>query len=67
VGTLGPELTHVAGQPSIAQGKLTPVDAENLKRWLKDPTAVKPGTLMPKLGLTDDELAALVSYLLTLK
>jgi len=67
VGTLGPELTHMAGKPSIVDGKLSPVDAENLKRWLKDPSSVPPGTLMPKLGLTDDELAALAAYLLTLK
>ena len=67
LGTIGPELTHVASNQSIVDGKLAPVDYENLKRWLHDPPAVKPGTLMPKLGLTDDELSALVAYLLTLK
>ncbi|MDP3062895.1 MAG: c-type cytochrome, partial [Chloroflexota bacterium] len=67
VGAIGPELTHVASQQSIVDGKLAPVDVVNLKRWLRDPSAVKPGTLMPKLGLTDDELSALVAYLLTLK
>lgn len=35
--------------------------------WLRDPAAVKPGTTMPALGLTDDERARLVFYLTTLR
>ena len=35
-------------------------------KWLKDPAAVKPGTIMPDLDLTDDERARLVFYLMSL-
>ncbi|MBI2755268.1 MAG: cytochrome c oxidase subunit II [Chloroflexi bacterium] len=59
---VGPDLTHLASRTTIAAGVLdnTP---ENLKRWISDPSAIKPGALMPKLGLTDDELNQVVAYL----
>jgi nitric oxide reductase subunit C len=38
-------------------------DAAWLDTWLKDPNAVKPGTAMPKLPLTDDERQELVRFL----
>jgi len=66
VGEVGPDLTGVAGRPSIAGGALT-VSEANLKKWLKDPPAVKAGTLMPNLGLTDQEIGHLVAFLITLK
>ena len=65
-GTVGPELTHIASKPNIA-GVLSPVNAENLHRWIGDPPAVKPGTVMPKLGLDDATIDALAKFLLTLK
>jgi cytochrome c oxidase subunit 2 len=40
---------------------------ENIKEWIRDPNAVKPGTLMPKVALTEDELDQLTKYLLELK
>ncbi len=40
-------------------------DSEYLHRWLKDPSAVKPGTEMPTLGLNPDEIDALVVFLST--
>jgi cytochrome c2 len=39
-------------------------NAEWIFTWLKNPDAVKPGTQMPNLGLTDEERARLVFYLL---
>ncbi|MCE9598295.1 MAG: c-type cytochrome [Spirochaetia bacterium] len=42
-------------------------DAVFLDKWLRDPAAVKPGTLMPKLPLTDPEIKELVSFLSALK
>ena len=61
-GQIGPDLTHVGSRKTLAGGMLrnTP---ENLARWLKHPPAVKPGSLMPDLGLTDTQVAALVAYL----
>jgi cytochrome c oxidase subunit 2 len=61
-GVLGPNLTHLASRGTIAAGIL-PNDAEGLARWLRDPPAEKPGSLMPKIPLTEDEIAALVAYL----
>ena len=66
VGTLGPNLTHVGSRTTIAAGTL-PNTAEGLARWLRNPPAVKPGSLMPNLGLNDDDAAALAAYLRSLK
>lgn len=52
-GTAGPILNQVANRRS----------PEWLLRWLKDPSAVKPGTLMPNFQLTDDEIEEIVGYL----
>jgi cytochrome c1 len=34
-----------------------------LKRWLADPPAVKPGSFMPDLALTEQEIDALIVWL----
>ena len=31
--------------------------------WLRDPEAVRPGTRMPNLGLSEEEIAALLAFL----
>lgn len=61
-GVLGPNLTTLGSRQTIAAGIL-PNDSAGLARWLKDPPGEKPGSLMPKIRLTDDEIAALVAYL----
>jgi cytochrome c oxidase subunit II len=66
-GKVGPDLTHVASKKSIAGGVVSPVDEANLTRWIKNPPAVKPGTLMPNLGLSDQQVSDIVKFLLTLK
>jgi cytochrome c oxidase subunit 2 len=58
----GPNLHHVGSRSHVAAGTLVNTD-ENLGRWIKDPQGWKQGVLMPNLGLTDDEVAALVAYL----
>ena len=62
-----PELTHVASKPSIVGGLLTPVNEENLRRWISNPPAVKPGTAMPNLGLSEQQVNDLVQFLLVLE
>jgi cytochrome c oxidase subunit 2 len=59
---VGPNLTHFGGRDTIAAGVLdnTP---DNLAKWLKDPQSVKPGSHMPDLQLTNDQIRALVAYL----
>ena len=59
----GPDLSHIASQPYDSLGN----SSSDLTKWLEDPPAVKPGTIMPKIPLTQPELDALVQYLLTLK
>jgi cytochrome c oxidase subunit II len=65
-GKVGPNLTHVAGRGVIA-GSVLDNTAQNLREWLKDPPALKPGSIMPNLGLNDHELDVLVAYLQSLK
>ncbi|HEV8674708.1 MAG TPA: cytochrome c oxidase subunit II [Methylomirabilota bacterium] len=65
-GGLGPDLTHVGSRRTIAGGMLPNTPAE-LARWLRDPPAVKPGSLMPNLHLSEAEVTALVAYLTSLK
>jgi len=63
-GTIGPELTNFANEDQIAD--VVENNEENLRAWLADPPAVKPGTAMPNLGLTEAQIEALVAYLYTL-
>jgi cytochrome c oxidase subunit 2 len=65
-GVLGPDLTHIGSRQTIAGGALenTP---ENLTRWLTDPQLVKPGNKMVIGRLNQDDIAALVQYLTSLK
>src|SRR5262245_39881543 len=65
-GRFGPDLTHLMSRTTIASGAAenTP---ENLRLWLKDPDAIKPGSLMPAMNMTDAELDALVRYMQSLR
>lgn len=56
-GNVGPVLDHVA----------TRLDADYMRRWIKDPGAVKPGSKMPNLSLTDGQVDELVTFLQTKK
>ena len=67
-GTIGPSLAGVGDaskRPTLADGK--PNTPENLKQWIMDPQSMKPGTLMPNLGLSDSEANDIVALLQTLK
>jgi cytochrome c1 len=66
-GAVGPSLAGVAGRKAIAGGAVPNNGPDDLKKWILDPPAVKPGTIMPKLGLTDDEATRIVAFLETLK
>jgi cytochrome c oxidase subunit 2 len=65
-GKVGPPLTHIASKQNIA-GVLSPVNEENLRKWISNPPGVKPGTQMPNLGLDQDTVAKIVQFLLTQK
>jgi cytochrome c2 len=61
-GILGPDLTGFESRGQIAG--LLPNTQENLARWLANPAAFKPGSLMPPLGLNALQTADLVELLL---
>jgi len=64
-GKVGPPLTHIGGQRFIA-GTLQNT-RDNLVLWLKDPQAVRPGSAMPNVGLSEEEAVAAADYLETLQ
>jgi cytochrome c oxidase subunit 2 len=81
IGTIGPNLTHIGTRTSIAGGTY-PNDRRHLERWIKNARVMKPGVLMPtiglnqfdpvlntttKEGLTDQQIADIVAYLQALK
>jgi cytochrome c1 len=66
-GQVGPNLAGVASRTKIAGGAVNNTGPDDLKKWILNPPAVKPGTLMPNVGLTDDEATKIVAYLETLK
>jgi cytochrome c oxidase subunit II len=65
-GRFGPDLTHLMSRDTIAAGaaKNTP---ENLRQWILNPAAMKPGSLMPAMQLSNQDLDALTAYLETLR
>jgi cytochrome c oxidase subunit 2 len=65
-GRQGPDLTHLAGRRTLAAG-MVPNDRAWLTAWIADPQAIKPGALMPALGLKSQDLVAVVQYLQSLK
>jgi cytochrome c oxidase subunit 2 len=65
-GRFGPDLTHLMSRSTIAAGAAENT-TENLRLWIQNPDAIKPGSLMPAMKLSDDELDALVRYLETLR
>lgn len=58
----GPDLKQLALRRTLGSGVMEN-NRENLIQWLMDPHRFKPGSLMPNLGLTYAEAAALSDYL----
>jgi cytochrome c oxidase subunit 2 len=72
----GPNLTHFASRNVFAGAYLpyegdTPEESltyeQALELWLANPPEVKPGSFMPDLGLTQQEINDLIAWLETLK
>ena len=83
-GNVGPDLTHLMSRKEFAGATFDlyqrnadgtfsdQPNEDNLKKWLRDPSAMKPmrpayGVGMPNLGLSEDEINKIVAYLITLK
>src|SRR5882762_46660 len=65
-GRFGPDLTHLMSRSTIASGAAENT-SENLRLWIENPDAIKPGSLMPAMKLSDADLDALLRYLETLR
>src|ERR1700757_5071949 len=65
-GRFGPDLTHLMSRTTIAAGAAQNT-RENLRLWIQNPSAIKPGSLMPAMKLSDTDLDAVVSYMETLR
>jgi cytochrome c oxidase subunit 2 len=65
-GRFGPDLTHLMSRATIAAGAATNTH-NNLRLWIQNPGAIKPGSLMPAMQLNDADLDAVVTYMETLR
>ena len=68
---VGPNLTHLMSRKTFA-GATFDINTDNLRDWIRDPSAMKPmrpekGTGMPKIPLSDTEINQIVTFLETLK
>jgi cytochrome c oxidase subunit II len=62
-GTIGPDLTHLAGRATLAAGIL-PNDRDALVRWITQAEMIKPGSRMPSFGaLPAEDVEAIAVYL----
>lgn len=63
-GTVGPALDGIANRQIAGVLPFTP---ENVVRWTRNPSQIKPGTAMPPYALRDEYLEAIAMYLSTLR
>ncbi len=65
-GNVGPDLTHVASRETFAGG-IFDFNTRNLRKWLTDAPAEKPGSKMPAgvatMGLSKGDIQALIAFL----
>src|SRR5438128_12121416 len=75
-GTIGPNLGPNGDIPAVKDRQMIATypngvvpnnSPDDLAKWILDPPSLKPGTAMPKLGLTPDEAAAAAAYLYTIQ
>ncbi len=65
-GVLGPNLTHFGSRKTMG-ANLMASTPENVAKWIENPGHLKPGALMPDLGMRGEQPKALAAYLLSLK
>lgn len=63
-GRVGPDLGGVGKRAYI--GGSFPNNPGNLVRWLRNPPALAPGTVMPSFGLDEQQAKDIAAYLHTL-
>jgi cytochrome c oxidase subunit 2 len=65
-GRFGPDLTHLMTRKTLAAGAMENTTA-NLERWIESPDAFKPGSLMPPMHLSSEQIHEITAYLNTLQ
>jgi cytochrome c oxidase subunit 2 len=65
-GRFGPDLTHLMSRQTIAAG-IAENTPENLRRWIRNPDDIKPGSRMPAMNLSASELDAVTAYMASLR
>lgn len=64
---IGPDLTHFGSRRSLGAGTL-PMTRDAISRFIRDPSAIKPGALMPSFeGMSADDAEAISTYLAGLR
>lgn len=62
----GPDLTHFSSRDVFAGAVLNHGDPNAIEDWIDNPPLVKPGSFMPNIDLTQQEIEALAAYLRSL-
>jgi cytochrome c oxidase subunit 2 len=65
-GRFGPDLTHLMSRETLGAG-VAPNDPKHLAQWIVDPAHLKPGVLMPAMGLDEQAVDHVVAYLSSLE
>ena len=65
-GRYGPDLTHFMSRDTIGSG-VAPNTPANLRLWIRNPDALKPGCKMPAMQLSDQDVNAVAAFLETLR
>jgi cytochrome c oxidase subunit 2 len=65
-GRFGPDLTHFMSRDTIGSG-IAPNTPANLRLWIRNPDALKPGCKMPAMQLSDQDVNAVAAFLETLR
>lgn len=63
---VAPDLTHIGSRQQLGSGILANTP-ENMRQWVRNPQAVKPGVLMPDFYLNDEQVGQLADYLSSLR
>jgi cytochrome c oxidase subunit II len=66
-GAIGPDLTHFGSRRTLAAGTL-PMTGDAIARFVRDPSAIKPGSLMPSFRqMSSEDAGAIAAYLAELR
>ena len=64
-GVIGPSLDRLGRRVYVAG--VLPNSPSDLARWIRAPEAIKPGTGMPNVGVTERDARDIVAYLYRLR